>query len=300
MRKKLALSRRGKYRGRALFQFLHMYGGGEKISRLHVQDLSHSFIASRNLTSSLGTALSGRKVALIGCGAIGGYLTQALSRLGAGHEGGRLELFDPQILMPENLGRHALGFKYLFKNKAEALKDEANLQLPGINVEAHALEMRSPNTLKDFDLIVNATGEETVAEMLNEAQINAGTSFPPILHVWIKGNGETVQALWTDSQEFGCFRCLRLNAEEDRMQERFPVLKGDIEKSYRACQHYTPYAVSAPISAVALATDLVVDWLRTDDPSPRFRTRSVETADVYKVKNQNIRPLDGCPACVKK
>lgn len=130
MRKKLALSRRGKYRGRALFQFLHMYGGGEKISRLHVQDLSHSFIASRNLTSSLGTALSGRKVALIGCGAIGGYLTQALSRLGAGHEGGRLELFDPQILMPENLGRHALGFKYLFKNKAEALKDEANLQLP--------------------------------------------------------------------------------------------------------------------------------------------------------------------------
>ncbi|MCO6058578.1 ThiF family adenylyltransferase [Pseudomonas sp. MOB-449] len=299
IRKKLALSRGGKYRGRALFQVLHTYGGGEKISRLQVQDLSHSFIGSRNLTSSLGTALSGRKVALIGCGAIGGYLAQALARLGAGHGGGRLELFDPQILMPENLGRHALGFKYLFKSKAEALKDEANLQLPGINVEAHALEMRSPNTLEDFDLIVNATGEDAVAEMLNEAQINAGTCFPPLLHVWIKGNGETVQALWTDSREFGCFRCLRFNAEENRMQERFPVLKGDVEKSYRACQHYTPYAVSAPISAVALATDLIVDWLRTDDPSPRFRTRSVETADVYKVKNQNIRPLDCCPACAK-
>ncbi|MDT4812354.1 ThiF family protein [compost metagenome] len=300
IRKKLALSRGGKYRGRALFQFLHTYGGGEKISRLQVQDLSHSFIGSRNLTSSLGTALSGRKVALIGCGAIGGYLAQALTRLGAGHEAGRLELFDPQMLMPENLGRHALGFKYLFKNKAEALKDEANLQLPGINVEAHALVMRSPNTLKDVDLIVNATGEGAVAEMLNEAQINAVTSFPPILHVWIKGNGETVQALWTDAREFGCFRCLRLNAEENRMQERFPVLKGDVEKSYRACQHYTPYAVSAPTSATALATDLIVDWLRTNDPSPRFRTRSVETADVNKVKNQNIRPLDGCPACAKK
>lgn len=300
IKQKLALSRGGKYRGQALFQFLHTYGGSEKVSRLQVQDLSHSFIGSRNLTSSLGTALSGQKVALIGCGAIGGYLAQALTRLGAGHGAGRLELFDSQILMPENLGRHALGFKYLFKSKAEALKDEADLQLPGINVVAHALEIRSPNTLKDYYLIVNATGEEAVAEMLNEAQINAGSSFPPILHVWIKGNGETVQALWTDSREFGCFRCLRFNAEENRMQERFPVLKGDVEKSYKACQHYTPYAVSAPISAVALATDLIVDWLRTDDPSPRFRTRSVETADVYKVKNQNIKPLDHCPACAKK
>lgn len=298
--KKLALSRGGKYRGRALFQFLHTYGGGEKISRLQVQDLSHSFIGSRNLTSSLGAALAGRKVALIGCGAIGGYLTQALIRLGAGHGEGKLELFDPQILMPENLGRHALGFKYLFKSKAEALKDEASLQLPGINIEAHKQEIRSPISLKGFDLIVNATGEEAVAEMLNETQINAERCFPPILHVWIKGNGETVQALWTDSQEFGCFRCLRFSAEDSRMQERFPVLKGDTEKSYRACQHYTPYAVSAPISAVALATDLIVDWLRAGDPSPRFRTRSVETADVYKVKNQNIRPLDGCPACAKK
>lgn len=160
--------------------------------------------------------------------------------------------------------------------------------------------MRSPNSLKDFDLVVNATGEEPVAEMLNEAQINAEHCFPPILHVWIKGNGETVQALWTDSQEFGCFRCLRFNAEESKMQERFRVLKGDTEKSYRACQHYTPYAVPAPISAVALATDLIVDWLRSDDPSPRFRTRSVETANVFKVKNQNIRPLDGCPACATK
>jgi len=300
VRKKLALSRGGKYRGRAFFQFLHTYGGGEHISRLQVQDLSHRFIGSRNLTSSLGAALSGRKVALIGCGAIGGYLGQALTRLGAGHGVGRLDLFDPERLMPENLGRHTLGFRYLFKSKAESLKEEANLQLPGINVEAHAREMRLPSALNNFDLIVNATGEEAVAEMLNEAQINAGTSFPPILHVWIKGNGETVQALWTDSREFGCFRCLRFNAEQNRMQERFPVLKGDVEKSYRACQHYTPYAVSAPISAVALATDLIVDWLRTGNPSPRFRTRSVETADVYKVKNQDIKPLDSCPACAGK
>jgi len=300
IKKKLALSRGGKYRGHALFQFLHTYGGSEKISRLQMQDLSHRFIGSRNLTSSLGTALSRRKVALIGCGAIGGYLAQALIRLGAGHGAGRLALFDPQILMPENLGRHALGFKYLFKSKAEALKDEANLQLPGINVEAHALEMRSPNTLRGYDLIVNATGEDAVAEMLNEGQLNAGTCFPPILHVWIKGNGETVQALWTDNREYGCFRCLRFSTGQKRMQERFPTHKVEIEKAYKACQHYTPYAVSAPISAVALATDLIVDWLRTDDPSPRFRTRSVETADVYSVKNQNIKPLEGCPACAKK
>lgn len=297
---KLNLSQGGKYRGRAFFQYLHTYGGSEKITRLRAQDLSHSFISSRNLTSSLGSALFGRKIALIGCGAIGGYLAQALTRLGAGQGKGRLELFDAQMLLPENLGRHALGFKYLFKNKAAALKDEADLQLPGITVEAHTFEMRSPNTLKDFDLIVNATGEEAVAEMLNEAQIIGAPHFPPILHSWIKGNGETVQALWTDSREFGCFRCLRHCAEENQMEERYPVLKGDTEKLYKACQHYTPYTVSAPISAAALAADLIVDWLKSDDPSPRFRTRSVETADVYKVKNQNIRPINGCPACAKK
>lgn len=298
IKQKLALSKGGKYRGKALFQFLHSLGGQETIYRLHAVELSHNFINSRNLTSSLGFALAGRKVLLIGCGAIGGYLAQALARLGAGHSEGKLELYDPQNLMPENLGRHALGFKYLFRSKALSLQEDLSQQLPGIIIEAHSTEMRSPGIGNGFDLIINATGEEAISEMLNEYQIN-DKDYPPLIHIWIKGNGETVQALWTD-REFGCFRCLRSAAIDNQMQERFPVLKGEVERSYRSCQHYTPYAVSAAISATALAIDIINDWLKTSDPSPRFRTRSVETADVFKVKNQNISRANGCPACAKK
>jgi len=65
------------------------------------------FLYERNLGDL--HSLAGKKIALIGCGTIGGFLAAYLAQSGAGTLGGLLALFDREILMPSNLGRHLLG-----------------------------------------------------------------------------------------------------------------------------------------------------------------------------------------------
>lgn len=286
--------------GKAYLQYLHGFGGSDKIVRLYTTDLSSDFVHTRNLAGSLKKGLAGLKIALLGCGSIGGYVAQAMTRLGAGTDGGLLTLIDNQLLQPDNIGRHALGFNALLKRKSQALKDELELQFPYSNIESRPIAITPRLDYSSFDLLINATGEEPLSEMLNALRISNEGAFPPILHTWIKGNGECVQALWTDSLKHGCFRCLRRYEPGSEMAERFQVLKNEVEKGFRACQHFTPYAVSASLSAAALVTDMLIDWKKNDSPSPRFRTRAVENADTYKIKNQDITPLSGCPACGTK
>ena len=75
------------------------------------------FLYGRNLGDLPSLAV--KKLALIGCGTIGGFLALQLAQSGAGAKAGRLVLFDNQILTSSNLGRHLLGLPYLRRNKAE-------------------------------------------------------------------------------------------------------------------------------------------------------------------------------------
>lgn len=273
-------------------QFLHGKGGRQKIFRLSILDISPEYVHSRNL---MFPDLQARKVVLIGCGAIGSFIAQCLVRLGAGSGGGSLVLVDPDSLSPDNIGRHLLGYPSLFKSKSIAVASELTRQFPNasvIGVNKNILDF--PNVFS-ADLVIDGTGEEAVGEYLNALRLEQETDVP-LLHAWIMGNGECVQVLWAEGRDGGCLRCLKLSEINRYRAERYPVLNKTPTKRSLGCQSFTPYAVSAPMAAASLVIDIVSDWLR-GNPSPRFRTRTVENADVRKVKNQDISKLQGCVAC---
>lgn len=272
----------------------HLYNKGNElaITRVSVRQISPDFIHSRNLQFP---SLKDQRITLVGCGAIGGYLAQALVKLGAGSGAGSLTLIDPDALGPGNLGRHFLGVDSLYKPKAIALQETLIRQFPHAKIIAEPAHAAYPSDIVG-DLVIDATGEEAVSEAINaNRRAKSGTEDVPVLHTWIVGNGECVQALWVDQRKYACFRCMRRNDDPARSQ-RFPVIDHDPETRIVGCSAYTPYAVSAPMSASALAVDMIIDWLK-GDVSPRFRTRSIEGADVRKIKNQNVSPLEGCPGC---
>ncbi|WP_244136893.1 ThiF family adenylyltransferase [Burkholderia pyrrocinia] len=272
--------------------YMHNGGGDAAVLRLRLDEIGPSYIHSRNLEFP---SLVGKRLTLIGCGAIGGYLAQALVRLGAGTgKGGLLRLVDVGQLEPDNLGRHALGFPSLYQNKAVALREELIRQFPYLQVEAQWDTPRLNDQFFATDLIIEATGEEALSSLVNASHM--AHRLGPVLYVWVKGNGECVQALWSDSSKFGCFQCLRQGIGSNYRQDRFPVLTNPPRTKFRGCSSFTPYAVSAPMSAAALAADMVSDWLK-GAVSPRFRTRYLETADAQRIKNQDIAPTNGCPAC---
>lgn len=273
--------------------FLHNAGGSQRIFRMALREVGSQFVHSRNLSFP---DLRNKRVTVVGCGAIGSFLAAALIRMGAGTgKLGLLKLIDPELLGPENLGRHVLGYPDLQRFKASALREELLRQFPHSKIDAYPCDVKSHQTVFAADFVVDATGEESVSEYLNHLRLKRA-SLVPILHAWIRGNGEAVQALWADTHGFACYRCLLTPDPQVHRKERFRLLKEEPLRRSDGCRAFTPYAVSAPMHAAALAVDMVCAWLQ-GDPTPRFRTRSLETADVYKIKNQNPPKMSGCPAC---
>lgn len=274
-------------------QFLHTRGGTRKISRLAINEFGPDFIHSRNLTFH---DLKGKKITIVGCGAVGSHIAPGLIRLGAGTGKGRLDLVDHDDMKPENLGRHVLGYPALFKHKADALAEEMKRQFPFSKVRARVRSAQGLPDLFDTDLVIDATGEEIVSEMINAMRLDRGTD-KPVLHVRIRGNGECVQSFWAQGRQLGCFRCLLQADHKNYRQERFPLLKEQPRRKQLGCNGFTPYAVSAPMAAAALCMEAVVDWLQYGRASPRFRTSPTANANVYGVKNQDVSRLVRCPAC---
>jgi molybdopterin/thiamine biosynthesis adenylyltransferase len=278
---------------RAYRQYLHGKAGTGKLVRSSPMDISPGFVHSRNLTFS---DLRDKNIKLVGCGAIGAYVALALVRLGAGTGTGRLTLIDFDLFAPENLGRHVLGYPALFQPKAKALAEELQRQFPLSKIDFISDRVQNVKGLFASDFVIEATGEESVSEMLNYRRI-ALKARTPMLHVWILGNGEAVQALWAEGVKTACYRCLRVTGNNGELTYRFPVLKHETERRYAGCHAFTPYAVSAPMHAASLVAEMLADWLQQRTASPRFRTRASENADVRKVKNQDVERLASCPAC---
>lgn len=274
-------------------QYLHHRGSNRGIMRLSITEFGPDFVHSRNLTFA---DLKDKHVSVIGCGAIGSYVAPGLIRLGAGTGAGRLDLIDPDSLNPENLGRHVLGYPALFKPKADALAEELKHQFPLSKVHAVVRNVRDLANLFDADLVIDATGEEAVSEMINARRL-ANKADTPVLHVRIRGNGECVQTFWAEGRTLGCFRCLLHAGHKNYRQERYPVLKEEPHRKQMGCAGFTPYAVSAPMTAASLCMEVIVDWLRSGSPSPRFRTRAHANATVFAVKSQDVTRLTSCPAC---
>lgn len=273
--------------------FLHNGGKDTPIFKFSVYDLSSNFLHSRNLTYR---SLAGLRVKLIGCGAIGSFASEALVRLGAGSSGGQLDLIDPGVLLPENLGRHILGFSDLFEPKAIRLARHLEEKFPLSRILPHLSSALVLEDVFEADVLVDAAGEEAVSTALNSLHMRQAQDVP-MVHVWILGNGEAVQALWVGGSKFACYRCLRILGPDGVLRDRFEVLKTETVRRQIGCHAFTPYAVSSPLHAAGLATAMISDWLKRSEPSPRFRTIAADGAEARVVKNKNVLRLEGCPAC---
>ena len=243
--------------------------------------------------------LSGRTILLIGCGAIGGFLSRGLVQLGAGSGGGQLILADGDRLASWNVGRHVLGMEAVGLNKAEACRDALLRGFPGVAVTARAAEIQtSPSLFERADLCINATGEEAVGDMLNDWALRlddeeGGT--PALFHSWIEGEGAAAFSFYSTDKEFGCFRCLHpVHGEPGR----YTTLIGQPPELLGGCGEgaFMPYGPAAPMAAASLVAQHSVDWA-AGNPRPLLRTFRLDFRNTREVKPSNPPASDRCPAC---
>jgi molybdopterin-synthase adenylyltransferase len=93
-----------------------------------------------SLTNEQQLLLSQKKVAVIGCGGLGGYVIEELVRIGVG----RLHLFDPDVFTPSNCNRQLNALiATLGQNKAQTAAVRAAAIHPFNRVRAFAADFRS-------------------------------------------------------------------------------------------------------------------------------------------------------------
>ncbi len=271
------------------------------IERLLTKKVSNDIIFKRN-TKDMKTNLEGKKIALLGCGTIGSHLAKMLVQSGAGTGNGKIILVDNQNLEAENVGRHFLGVNRIGQNKALACEKELTRLFPNCNIRGVKANIQdSLDELYDFDLLIDATGEEPLSVVVNEwlkKQQISGNKIEGVF-VWLFGNAIAAQALLVQNDDNACYKCLK--PKHDGVWRSDPRKHPEtIKEIVGACGEstYVPYGVSGSCIAAALCCNMVLEWAN-ESYSPRLRTMRIDIENTKLIKNKNLPVSEVCPCCSK-
>jgi molybdopterin/thiamine biosynthesis adenylyltransferase len=261
---------------------------GLKAMPVSVIRIDDRYLAQRNIPKS--KTLAGKRIALVGCGTIGGYLSDMLVKAGAGTCGGKLTLVDFDCLLPQNIGRHRLGFPDLLSNKAEAMAKELKRLAPGAEVHALPVDVRQAQ-LGQLDLLIDATGEESLGHWLS-GHYRAPT---PMLSVWIEGPGTAVRALLRTNASGACYRCLWHSHRRGKLRSTLDPLPTIL--AGHGCEGlYVPFPAAVSVQAASLGAEMALDWINGVH-SPALRTRLID--QTHQLATPDCDPLQDreCPIC---
>lgn len=193
-----------------------------------------------------------------------------------------------------------LGMDNVLKNKASALVGRLGTEFPWLKLHAEETDVRKCHDLFSADLVIDVTGEEALGRVINRRHLSATgpeSKIPPILYCWIAGEGDGVQAIWVDKKgKHACWECLLQHGNNGNWEARFRFVRNESRVTIVGCTAVTPYAASTAMSAAALASEMISDWL-TDKIDPRFRSRARTHGDTFLLRDSSPLRLKGCPAC---
>jgi len=270
-----------------------------KIKRILCQSISQELIFQRNLPEGK-INLGGKKIALVGCGTIGSHLAKMLAQSGAGYSEGHLILIDNQTLEIENIGRHFLGTNRIGQNKAKGCEQELTRLFPESHIKGVPVNLYDMLAqLEEYDLIIDATGEEASSVLLNEWLKNQQSSSREISGLFVRlfGNADAGQGLLVDGSENACFRCLKPRHGEDwRYEPRRNPNSIEITPTNCGEAPYLPYGIGGSVMVAGLAANMALDWA-SGKPSPRLRTVRINFGTTHNLKDVNPKISTACPLC---
>lgn len=127
------------------------------VERCKVARVDGAWVHGRDQPSSYASVKS-RKVAIVGCGAIGAAVARLLAQAGVGEQ----IFVDADSLSTANVSRHLLGIHHVGLNRASALKEHLRRQFPHLMFEhtfcnrVERLNSKELDQLASADLIISA------------------------------------------------------------------------------------------------------------------------------------------------
>lgn len=213
-------------------------------------------VSKENLLSRIGVEnqLSDKKVCLIGCGSVGGYIADMLSSSGVGE----ITLVDPDKFQLENLHRHYLGAHTIGNFKTDALKLTLEYKYPFIKIntsKSRLLDYCNFEKLTRFDLVICATGNVTHQRRINEFIVQ--NKIPtPLIFCWVEAYGVGGHAVAVLPNSQGCLDNVFIDNESDEpsLYPNINFIRKDqkIKKNHAGCG--TEFIAYSNIDSIQTAT----------------------------------------------
>lgn len=185
------------------------YLENSNVSMQNVERADQNWVHGRSHNSEI-TRLQKKKVAIVGCGSVGGDIAVLLAKAGVGS----FILIDPDDLHWANLSRHILGASSIMANKAFSVASKLKADLPHvsasyyrIDVDEYIRSQKSP--FSDVDLIVSVTGNWAGDSRIDAWRTEVGSQ-AMILYGWLEPRACAGHAVLIvgppDSIRHGCNR----------------------------------------------------------------------------------------------
>lgn len=224
--------------------------------RLSVIKADRATLLSRNNPRQGIGSLSNKRIALIGCGTIGGYLAALLLRNGAGCGDKYFHLYDSDIFMAHNFGRHILSAHEIGQCKSIALADYL---MNSVHIANNITGFGSQFPIKsdklvEYDIVIDATGRPPVSKRLAFIiRTLPLTQRPWLIHSFNDGNGRASKVFIDDGT--CCYGCLTSDPTiyEKTVDSRFKNIDQDLERHFNCGSIYTPYDAAVSHITAALA-----------------------------------------------
>ena len=222
------------------------------------------------------------KVAVLGCGSLGGAVGKLLAQSGVGS----LLFVDPELMDWSNVGRHVMGAPSARSNKAVELAGHVGQALPHlrrVSSVPHRIEPAAHEVVEELrscNLIVSTMANWSGEGFLNDLQ-RSDISFPPIVYGWLETQALAAHAV-VIHQDGACLRC----GVNELGRPNFIAIEwpnqGHVLQAPACGATFSPYGPADLCWAQALVTEAAMDTLLGRSTSANHRTWIGQTHRVYE------------------
>ena len=241
-----------------------------KVTKAAVERADHIWIHGRDKDTQQ-ERLRRVRVAVLGCGSLGGPLARLLAQAGVSS----LLLVDYERMYWPNISRHELGARSVGRYKAQDLAGEIEQAYPHLEDVSWRRDKFSLaatsliGELRACNLIVSTMGNWAAESFLNDVQQD-DADFPSILYGWVETNAAAAHAVLVPPGE-ACLRC----GVDDKGRPHLTVSKWERGRGMLqepACgAQFTPYGPAELCWAHALLAEMIIDALTSNFDSAVHR-----------------------------
>lgn len=188
---------------------------------LQIFDTSRLFNRVNGVLGSEREILSNKTILLIGLGSIGSKIALALAKAGVGN----FFLYDPDILLLENIVRHTGDMNWLYQPKVEILESQIDSINPDAVVKAYKVSPLGEGEIEKFrsnltttDLVICSVAIHEIEEHVNRDMVKIKK---PAVYVSALGHASFGRIFRVFPFETACFSCIDMNNQEN--PEMYPT-----------------------------------------------------------------------------